>query len=177
MLAFSVINYEKNKHSGVIDLSIKLINLSEHWLSMSPVFDNFLIKPHNLCFLFATAHTTLSELYQWQCGYSQQSYTLLFEMRNFAIHFLFAVIVGILGVSGDKWSKKNTDRNVIGNMNEIIEKTESLTGSAGHLKFTGAGKWHRIFSQAFFRGSFTARSMVEISIALNCQVGQLLLKI
>jgi hypothetical protein len=73
-----------------------------------------------------------------------------FKMRNFLLHLLFTAIVGILGDSGNDWQRNNVDRNVIGIMNEVIEKPEHVNEGIGRQKFKSAGTWHRSFSQNIF---------------------------
>jgi hypothetical protein len=60
-------------------------------------------------------------------------------MISFSLHLIFAVIVGILGDSGNDWDINNIDRNDIGIMNEVIEKTEHMKEATGRQKFKSAG--------------------------------------
>jgi hypothetical protein len=91
-------------------------------------------------------------------------------MCNLALYFLFPVIVGISGSSGNELHEKNIDRSVIGIMNEVIEKTYRLNGATGLQKFKGAGMWHRIFSQASVIGTSASRNMAQSSIVLKSQI-------
>jgi hypothetical protein len=80
-------------------------------------------------------------------------------MRNFSLHLFFAVLVGTLGDRSNGWGRNNADRNVIGIMNEVIEKTEHTNEVTGHHKFKSAGTWQRNFSQILFTrcsANFTA---------------------
>jgi hypothetical protein len=70
-------------------------------------------------------------------------------MRNFSLYLLFALIVGISGDSANAWDRNSIDRNVIGSMNEVIEKAERMNEVTGRQIFKSAGTWHRSFSQAF----------------------------
>ncbi|XP_023713955.1 von Willebrand factor D and EGF domain-containing protein-like isoform X2 [Cryptotermes secundus] len=62
-----------------------------------------------------------------------------FKMRNFSLTLLFAVIVGIVGDSGKVWERNSATRNVIGFMNEVIEKPERMNEATGRQKLKSAG--------------------------------------